>query len=190
MGLFKNKLRFRTAFAVTSFAFTSLFVSPVMAGDIIHVLDKKMIYGKVEWVRFAGHKEKIKTKLDTGAYISSLNALDIDMYEKDGKPWVKFTVVHKKYDISIQMDKPIIRITKIKNRTGEINGPEKVTVERRPVVSLNLCVGDKLVETEVNLVDRSHFVYPMLLGVETIIEMNGVVDPSRKFTARSKPCDL
>ena len=167
-----------------------VFMSHARAGDIIRIVDEKRVYGKVEWVRFLGKKEKIKTKLDTGAYISSLNAVDIEMFKKDDKQWVRFTVVHEKYQINLKMEKPVVRLATIKNRSGERNGAEKVSVEKRPVINMTLCIGGKKVDTEVNLVDRSHFIYPMLLGAETIMEMQGVVDPSRKFTAKSKACDL
>jgi hypothetical protein len=35
---------------------------------------------------------ELKTKLDSGALTSSLHATDVDVFEKDGDDWVRFTV--------------------------------------------------------------------------------------------------
>ena len=53
---------------------------------------------------------------------------------------------------------------------------------RRPVVLMNIRLGNKTRTIRVNLTNRKHFIYPMLLGREAILAFDGVVDPNLKYT--------
>ncbi|WP_348692598.1 RimK/LysX family protein [Stutzerimonas balearica] len=59
---------------------------------------------------------------------------------------------------------------------------------RRPLVSLELCIGDERREAQVNLTDRSHFDYPLLIGAETIRDLQAAVDPAQRYTAGRPSC--
>lgn len=166
-------------------------ISQAATSETIHIIDDtKQVYGKIEYMRIMGNDKKLKTKLDTGAKISSINATDIEVFKKSGKNWARFNVRHDKYDIKIPIELPIVRYAKIKNRTNE-NGSnsESSKISERPVVNMTMCLGSKKEVIEVNLIDRSHFVYPMLLGSDAIIDFKAIIDPSRKFTAKSVSCD-
>jgi hypothetical protein len=54
--------------------------------------------------------------------------------------------------------------------------------QRRPVVQIEVCLGDHLDEIEVSLVDRSGFQYPVLLG-RNALENVALVDAGERFAA-------
>ncbi|SDM60249.1 Putative ATP-dependant zinc protease [Stutzerimonas balearica DSM 6083] len=55
-------------------------------------------------------------------------------------------------------------------------------------MSLELCIGDERREAQVNLTDRSHFDYPLLIGAETIRDLQAAVDPAQRYTAGRPSC--
>ena len=112
----------------------------------------------------------LDAKLDTGAKTSSLHAEDITRFERDGKPWVKFTVQDQAGQ-SLIFEREIHRIVKIKRH-------ERKSAER-PVILLEMCLGKTLQKTEVNLTDRSKYKYPLLIG-RVFMADHFMVDPSSK----------
>ena len=50
----------------------------------------KMILGWLETTQLMTSGMRIKTKLDVGAKTSSMQAINIERFQKDGKPWVRF----------------------------------------------------------------------------------------------------
>ena len=139
--------------------------------------------GWIENVRLLSWDTKVRAKLDTGARTSSLYAINIEPFDKEGEPWVKFTLPKsairtegKKQDI--HMEKPVIRETKIKEHVGE-------SVDRY-VVEIELCINGKNYTTPVTLADRSNFNYPLLLG-RNILKNHFLVDAGKTFTS-TKSC--
>jgi hypothetical protein len=47
---------------------------------------------------------------------------------------------------------------------------------------MRICIAGRVVDTEVNLVDRSEFTYPLLLGRNTLAEF-ALVDPAATHLA-------
>jgi hypothetical protein len=135
---------------------------------------EKQVAGWVEKViLFPGHLE-IKAKLDTGARNSSLNANNIEEFERDGATWVRFQVKNWK-DRTVNMEARIVRITKIKQ-----HGTQTAV---RPVIRLGICLGNVYKEVEVNLEDREKFKYQMLIG-RSYLRDSILVDPSVSFKAK------
>jgi hypothetical protein len=128
--------------------------------------------GWAERVRLHPGGIEIAAKLDTGAVTSSLSAEDIEIYRHDGAAWVRFDVATGTGG-AIRLERPLVRTMLIKDRG--------VRSRRRPVVSLGICVGTLYREVEVNLVDHSHFDYPMLIG-RGFLSQGIAVDPARQFT--------
>lgn len=114
----------------------------------------------------------VPAKVDTGAVSCSLHCPNPTMYEKDGKKWVKFQIkdAHGK-DITI--DQEIVGTRRIKRHYGDY--------QMRPVIKMGVCLGRLFRETEVNLVDRTGFEYPMLIG-RNFMDKELVVNPSAKNT--------
>ena len=119
----------------------------------------------------------IKAKLDTGALTSSLGAEDIELFQKDGRDWVRFTPQIKDAQ---RMERPVARHSEIKRRVAETDG--EYEPDKRPVVLLEICFDGKKYTIEVNLTDRSRFIYPLLLGRNSMAEFGALVDPAREYT--------
>jgi len=131
-----------------------------------------VVVGWVERVSLHPCNIVIPSKVDTGAVSCSLHAADPVVFQRHGERWVRFTVqdVHgKKHTI----ETPIVGTRKIKRHFGEF--------QRRWVIRLGVCLGKVFKESEINLVDRTGFEYPMLIG-RNFMEASLIVDPSSKFT--------
>jgi hypothetical protein len=137
---------------------------------------EKTIAGWLEKVRISPENLLIRAKLDTGAKTSSLTALNMVEFMRNGESWVRFDVTDKSSK-KITMEKKVERITRIK-RHG-------MASQIRVVIVLPVCLGSLLQDTEVTLVDRTEFNYPMLLG-RNFLSGRFVVDPSAKFTMKSQ----
>lgn len=133
--------------------------------------------GRVGWVEMARinpGKMLFVAKLDTGSKTSSINAHNVEYFEKDGQPWVRFEVINR-LKRSMTLELPQVRDVTIKRHYGEKEG--------RSVVMMGICIGKIYTETPVSLVDRTGFLYPLLVG-RNYTAGNLAVDPARKFTTR------
>ena len=144
----------------------------------------KLIIGRVEKVCVSPWNIVFRAKLDTGAKTSSLDCDAISVFDKDGVKWVRFTSINHKGK-NVTLERKIHRISKIKRGSGNI--------QERIVVKLDLCLGNICKETEVNLTDRTGFIYRMLIGRSFMME-SVIVDPSLKYTTkpecrRTKGCE-
>ncbi|MDD2902929.1 MAG: RimK/LysX family protein [Syntrophales bacterium] len=140
-------------------------VSPALAGD-------KPALGWVEKVRLYPGGLILQAKLDSGAEFCSLNASNLTEFTRQGQKWVKFQVANhlgqtKTFECQVR------RLAKIKRRGGGFH--------RRPVVKLGLCLGNLFEEVEVNLADRTGFIYPLLIG-RNFMRGKLVIDPATMFT--------
>lgn len=139
----------------------------------------KSVYGYLEPVILYPDKIPLTAKLDTGALTASLSAKDIRLYEKNGKDYVKFKVSHPNIKKALKYDLPVVRIAKIKNRMNE---EKSKRYDPRPVVKIPIYFDGKLYDITVNLIDRTHFTAPMLLGRKALDKLNAVVDSTIKYT--------
>jgi len=122
---------------------------------------------------------KLRAKIDTGAKTSSLNCECTNFFEKDGEPWVRFSVIDYEGE-QIWLERKIERIVKIKRHFGGM--------QERPVVMLGICLGSVYRETEVNIIDRSGLKYPMLIG-RKFLEGKFLVDSGTQFV-NPPQCDV
>ena len=161
------------------FTFAALMTGPVMASNDVQ------IYGYVEKATFPDKNLTLSAKLDTGAKSASLNATNITEITKNGMPYLRFTVPTKSGDY--QFEAEYKGRVKIKVRDGE-HGSEILAHApiKRPVVLLNLQLGDKVRTIKVNLTNRKRFIYPLLLGRDAIIAFNSTVNPALTFTLRNQ----
>lgn len=131
------------------------------------------------WVQKADIKPwdiKVKAKLDSGALTSSLDARDIESFEQDGEDWVRFRFELEDEDsgdtVTREVERPLFRTLAVRGAGGR---------DERPVVLLNLCIGDTVYEEQFSLRDRSDMLYPALLGRRTIRHL-GYLDVDSTFT--------
>lgn len=143
------------------------------------------IFGRVEYIQLANHDDLLKGKLDTGAKLSSVTATNIERFKKNGEDWLRYDMIDKKTKVKLHFVRRVLRYTTVKNRAGgNADGVDGERTHQRPVVAMRVCLQNQSKRIEVSLVDRSDFLYPMLLGRDAIIEFDGMVDPDKKFTGR------
>lgn len=161
--------------SVFFFLFNFLFIGSAMANI------EKTVYGYVEKATLVDKDLSLSAKMDTGAKSASLNALNIREVSIDNKTYLKFIVPSKEGDIEFTSE--YIGEVKIKARNGEkpVNGLLRKPL-KRPVVRMTIRLDNKERDIRVNLTNRKHFIYPLLLGREAIIAFGGIIDPSQKFT--------
>lgn len=147
----------------------------------------KSVYGLNEYVRLFDIDLQLAAKLDTGAKTASLSARDIERFKRDGESWVRFYLaIDEAHDYPIE--RPLARISKIKRRAGDYDPEESKSYTARPVIEMDVCMGNTLQNIEVNLTDRSAFQYPLLIGSEALKRFTALVDPSLKYAAGKPAC--
>ena len=162
-------------------ALLSLLALPALAGE-------PTLYGRYERIGLPELNTSLKAKMDTGAQTASLSARDIELFKRDGEAWVRFRLAAKDADDKLH-EHVLARISKIKNRADEgDDDPSAAEVSKRPVIDLQLCLGNQLRTVEVNLTDRSSFNYPLLIGAKALRELQAAIDPAKSFTAGKPNC--
>ncbi|MFC7596058.1 ATP-dependent zinc protease [Terrabacter sp. GCM10028922] len=137
-----------------------------------------------EWVALPGMGLPwVKAKIDTGARTSTLHAEDVEEFDRDGEPWVRFTV-HPWQDSSEdarRIECPIHDRRKVRSSTGH--------VQRRIVVRIDLTLGGRTVPAEVTLSRRHRMGFRMLVGREAL-RQGYVVVPDRSYASGKPPKDV
>ena len=130
------------------------------------------ILGWVETARLMDPAITLKAKLDTGAETSSLDAEVIKKFRKDGKRWVRFRLTDRATGEDFIIVRERMRTIGVVQHDG--------SSQRRPVVEMQVCIASRVIRTEVSLIDRSEFNYPLLLG-RNALENFALVDPGYTF---------
>ncbi|MGN0902526.1 MAG: ATP-dependent zinc protease [Succinivibrio sp.] len=133
--------------------------------------DNKMILGGSEYVYVKEADATIEARIDTGASQSSISAKDITEFERNGKKWLRFKLIHN--DRSIDMEAMYVKqIRLLQSSTDDFS--------YRPVVKLNIKIGDYSTVAEFNLIDRSKMQFALLIGRNILTDI-AVVDVSRRL---------
>ncbi|EPC00072.1 hypothetical protein L861_07860 [Litchfieldella anticariensis FP35 = DSM 16096] len=144
--------------------------------------DEQKVFGWVEKATVEPWGVEVKAKLDSGALTSSLDARDIERFQKDGEEWVRFRLELEDEETgevtSEVLEREVNRKLILRGAGGE---------SRRPTVIMTICVGDTLYEEDFSLRNRSNMLYPMLLGRRTI-EHLGLLDVTQTFQHQPE-CD-
>ncbi|SNC74611.1 Uncharacterized conserved protein [Marinobacter sp. es.048] len=148
--------------------------------------------GYVEWVVMQDTSLRLKARLDTGAKTSSLHAVNIEPFERDGAEWVNFQIPlgdHQDQptegeleheDIILELERPVERTVLIKRK----GAPS----QKRYVVLMDFCIAGTTHTTQFSLTDRGKFSYPALLGRRFMRDDNILIDSADSFLAE-KECD-
>lgn len=137
--------------------------------------EKIRVFGWVEWCVVGEEKLNMKARLDTGAKTSSLHAEDVELFERDGVKWVKFTTVCND-DKRTTIEKPLKRIVRIRKAGLK-------ELDERFVVELNFSIDGVHRRGEFTLSERDHMNYPVLVGRNLLSEF-GLVDARRTHIAK------
>lgn len=134
---------------------------------------QKTIIGEVEPVRLIPGDVIVNARIDTGAKTTSINAVDIQAFERDGKKWVRFRLA--KSEKAFVVEKPVVREVQIK-RHGEES-------QNRYVVKMRIILGDRSQVVEVSLTDRSKFEHKVLIGRNFLRDIY-IVDVGAKMSSK------
>jgi hypothetical protein len=134
---------------------------------------QKKVVGWIEKVRIYPGNFLVHAKLDSGAEYSSLDAANFTEFTRDGKRWVRFDLEEKREGKRLTIERPLLRWAPIKRHNQK--------PQRRPVITLGVCLGNIYKETEVNLINRKNYQYRMLIG-RKFMEGEVIIDPSAKYT--------
>jgi hypothetical protein len=136
-----------------------------------------VVVGWVEAATIGVPPHAMDAKLDTGAQTSALSAAGITPFMREGVPWVRFTIQGAKdipAEISLALEAPLVRWVRIQ-RAG-------TKPDRRPVVTLPLCIAGLSFPTTFTLTDRTGQEYPLLIG-RTALAGRLAIDSSQTHTA-------
>lgn len=140
----------------------------------------EIVLGEVERVTIDAIKQSFDARVDTGAATSSLNAIDIEEFERNGDNWVRFHLSDGETPPTEEnwIEAPIVRYVKIRQSTTD-------ELERRAVVELWVKLGKIHEKAQFTLADRSQMTHPVLLGREFIRDI-AVVDVSKTYIHTKK----
>ncbi|SFB88944.1 Uncharacterized conserved protein [Marinospirillum celere] len=127
--------------------------------------DGQLIFGRYEWIAFPDHDLILSSRVDSGANTSSLHAINIREFERDGDTWIRFTTQYEDSDEQIQdveIEAPLTRKVTIRQASGS---------EERPVVKIRMRLGSIVQDTEFTLTDRGDMSHPALLGRRFIMDI-------------------
>jgi hypothetical protein len=135
----------------------------------------KMVVGAREEIWLSNFDFAVTARVDTGVETSSLDASAIELFERDGKRWVRFEIVNP------ETGKPVALERRLERTLGIVkSGVSKV--KRRPVVEMGIVIGNIEQTAEFSLRKRSHKGYQALIG-RSILQDVMVVDVSQKNLA-------
>lgn len=134
---------------------------------------KRTVLGGVEYVYLDPPGISLSARIDTGAQTSSLNALDMVEFERDGEPYIKFNIIDPETEEKIELTRRVHGHVKIKKHKAES--------QRRPIVKLRVKLGDLDEQISFTLADRSKFNQQVLVGRNLLRDL-AIVDVSKKFT--------
>lgn len=136
----------------------------------------KLIVGEVEPLYLAVPGVTYEARIDSGATTSSVHAVNIQRFERDGERWVRFDMTDPNSDTSITLERKLVRNARILQSGIE-------DAERRAVVELPFVIGDHRQIAEFTLTDRSHLAYPILIGRNVLRDVM-LVDVGRENLTR------
>ena len=146
--------------------------SGVVAAPETVAIGDRTVLGWVEWVGLLPDSLQMKSKLDSGARTSSMHAVDVTELERDGVTWVRFSIPDPETDEMIDMERPVVRFLRIVQHDGQ--------PQRRPVVKLEVKLGEIHQEVAFSLADRSNFIYPVLIG-RNYLRGRALIDTEQTF---------
>jgi len=125
---------------------------------------EKTIIGAVEDVVLLPWRVRIPARIDTGATRTSLGAQDLTI-----------SGVVAEFKLRDAVGGHRLRLPILDWRIYKTGGG----TQRRPIVEIEICIGRKRLRTRVNLNQRRHLRYPLLIGRGVLVEGNFLVDVTK-----------
>ena len=135
----------------------------------------KVIVGALEKIWLSDLEIPVTARMDTGTQTSVLNARNIETFERDGNPWVRFEIIDPRNNQPLPVERKL-------RRTVAVGGSGADIPQRRPVVKLGVVIGDADQTAEFILREKDLESYQALIG-RNILNDVMLVDVSRKNIA-------
>ena len=114
----------------------------------------------VGWRELVGLPElglkRVPAKIDSGARTSSLHAIVLDEFEREGEKYVRFEVFFPAHHVMQVCEAVHVDVRGITSSNGE--------TQMRYVIKTPLKIGTETFRAEISLADRSDMKFPMLIG--------------------------
>ncbi len=136
--------------------------------------NNRTILGELEHVYLEPSGKNFSARIDTGAQTSSLNALDMVEFERDGQPYIRFSILDPTTGEKIELTRRIRGYVRIK----EVNNRKSL---RRPIVRMRVVLANIDERVNFTLVDRTKFKQQVLIGRNFLRDL-AVVDVSKAYT--------
>jgi hypothetical protein len=116
----------------------------------------------------------IKAKVDSGARSSSLHAFDLEEFERDGVPWVRFEVhpLQGSSRDAFQVEVEVLDRRKVRSSSGK--------AVLRPVIRTRVRIAGRIWPIDLTLASRDRMGFRMLLGREAF-RRRFLVDAARSY---------
>lgn len=134
-----------------------------------------MIIGNAEWCALPDLRvPAIRARIDSGAKTSSIHAVNIQEFQKNGNQWVSFEIhpLRKHTEIFIKCEAEVIDYRMVKSSTG--------IAQPRYVIQTTLVMGNRSWTIEATLANRRSMGFQMLLGREAMKE-GILINPAEGF---------
>jgi hypothetical protein len=135
------------------------------------------VVGYIEQVWIADLQATLPALIDTSVEASTLDVQHLEEFERDGKRWVKFTVLDS-------AGQPMWLEHKLKRTVGTSNSED--AANRRPVIRMGIAIGRINQTADFVLYKRKHKTYQLKLGRDILQDVM-VVDVSKKNIAPYVP---
>lgn len=116
--------------------------------------------------------EAIAAKIDTGARTSSLHAVDIDLFDREGEEWARFFI-----DVGCGHRSLLCEAPRVEHRTITSSNGQ---AEERLIIKTDIRLGGETFRAEFSLADRSDMLFPVLVG-RTALRKRFLVDSGRSY---------
>ena len=116
----------------------------------------------------------IKAKIDTGARSSALHTHDYEVFQRDGRDYVRFHLhpLVKTWKIELNCEAPLLGYRNVKDSGGHS--------QSRPFIRTRARIGEFEWEIDLSLTNRENMKFRMLLG-RAALAQNFAVDPSSSY---------
>ena len=123
-----------------------------------------------------------KAKIDTGARTSAMHAFDLESFEREGVPWIRF-VVHpwqRSASDGVPVEAPLVGSKEVRSSSGAASS--------RPVVHTSIRLAGVATDVDITLTRRDEMGFRMLVGRQAL-RGRFVVDPARSYAGGKPPID-
>ena len=116
----------------------------------------------------------LKAKLDTGARSSSLHVDHLETFERGGQVWLRFVICTGRHQrLPVCCEAPALGRREVVDTGGRRT--------RRWFIRSEVVLAGRRFGADINLTDRRHMLFPMLLG-RTALLGRFAVDPALSYT--------